>query len=211
VRLDVRVVPLATPPFGGVASPEELATRMRDLPKAGARLLEGGAIAAWFATNGWPYPVPGKTACGIAAVQQFFEHLGLSKPPPLWLTDAPGLIRGAADSTAVGEITLGTDAGKWVYAEISSAQSWLRVVTSQVSGPGRATIRFTVNPGQIPNDVDAVTTLNVVGNGGQTLSTRITVRRTDPPPQTPTSWPGAIANWAWRCWLALRRGWWSIS
>ena len=61
---------------------------MRANPKPAGPLLESGDVARWFAANGWSYPVAGTPAHGVAAVQQFFECMGLSKPPPLELSQS---------------------------------------------------------------------------------------------------------------------------
>ena len=51
-------------------------TRRGSPPCHGAD-FENGAVAAWYATNGWTYPVQGPPASGIAALQQFYEAVGL--------------------------------------------------------------------------------------------------------------------------------------
>ena len=60
---------------------------MRTQPKAAAPLLENGEVARWFEANGWTYPVDGPAARGVAAVQQFFESMGLSKPPLVFASE----------------------------------------------------------------------------------------------------------------------------
>ena len=44
-------------------------------------------MAAWYAANGWAYPVQGPASTGLAAVQQFFEALGLTAPPKVEISD----------------------------------------------------------------------------------------------------------------------------
>ena len=51
--------------------------------KAAVPLLESGEVFRWFASNNWNYPVQGQQIKGMAGVQQFFEAMGLSKPPAL--------------------------------------------------------------------------------------------------------------------------------
>ena len=92
VRLDLTAVPFTQGPFRGASTPREMAEKMRAHPKAAAPLLVNGEVARWFASNGWAYPVAGSPAPGVAAVQQFFECMGLSKPPPLQLSETASLV-----------------------------------------------------------------------------------------------------------------------
>ncbi|HVS37440.1 MAG TPA: hypothetical protein VMS17_17895, partial [Gemmataceae bacterium] len=86
VRLDLTAAPFGRAPFLGAATARELAEQMRANPKPAGPLLESGDVSRWFEANGWSYPVIGTPAKGVAAVQQFFECMGLSKPPPLVLS-----------------------------------------------------------------------------------------------------------------------------
>jgi hypothetical protein len=178
VRLDVAVVPFGRGPFQGAISPRDLAERMRSSPKAAVPFLENGDIAAWFATNGWTYPVPGATARGVAAVQQFFEHLGLSKPPPLTLADPVRHFNCEPGEPVPGKMTLRTTARKWVYAEVTSDAPWLVVSTPTVSGAQQATIAFEIDPDRMPEARQYEATLRVAGNAGQTLTARMTATLT---------------------------------
>ena len=81
VRLDLGLYPFPKAPFLDVTTPRELADRIRTQPKQAVPLLESGVIANWFAQNGWMFPIQGRQAQGVAAVQQFFEGMGLSKAP----------------------------------------------------------------------------------------------------------------------------------
>ncbi len=80
-KLDLAPQPFQRQPFQGVRTQREMAERMRAQPKLGVPLLESGEVGRWFEANGWKYPVRGTPAKGVAGVQQFFESLGLSKPP----------------------------------------------------------------------------------------------------------------------------------
>jgi hypothetical protein len=180
VRLDVAVVPFGRGPFQGAISPRDIAERMRASPKAAVPFLENGDIAAWFATNGWTYPVPGATARGVAAVQQFFEHLGLSKPPPLTLSDPVRQFTCEPGEPVPGKLMLRTTARKWVYAEVTSDAPWLVVSTPTVSGAQQATIAFEIDPDRMPEARRYEATLRVAGNAGQTLTARMTATLTRP-------------------------------
>src|SRR5208282_4003573 len=87
VRVDVTAHPFLHPPFHGAIIARDLAVRLRTDPKAAVPLLTGGEIARWFETNGWAYPVAGPTVPTLAAVQQFFESMGLAKPPRVLLAE----------------------------------------------------------------------------------------------------------------------------
>src|SRR5260370_12482439 len=90
VRMDLMAQPFPRPPFQGAKTPREMAERMRTQPKAAVPLLENGEISRWFAGNGWNYPVRGTPARGVAGIQQFFEAMGLSKPPAVMVAQ-PGV------------------------------------------------------------------------------------------------------------------------
>ena len=62
--------------------------------KEAAVLIENGAVARWYESNGWVYPVQAPTASGMAAVQQLFETLGLVKPPKVELSEPAVTLRG---------------------------------------------------------------------------------------------------------------------
>lgn len=61
---------------------------MRANSKAAVTLLESGEVLRWFGSNNWNYPVQGPPIKGLAGVQQFFEAMGLSKPPALHLSQS---------------------------------------------------------------------------------------------------------------------------
>src|SRR5262249_31586992 len=87
VQLEVAGQPFPLPPFEGAGTPRELAERMRGKPKQAAPLLADGTVARWFLANGWPYPIHGAAAQGVGAVQQFFEGMGLSRVPPVRVSE----------------------------------------------------------------------------------------------------------------------------
>jgi hypothetical protein len=185
IRLDVAAVPFARPPFQGVRSPREMAEQMRSNPRPAAPLLESGEVARWFAANGWTYPVSGATARGVAAVQQFFEGMGLSNPPPLQLSETEVRLVCAGREPAPGQVTLRTAAKKWVYAQVESDAPWLQVTTPAVSGPQQAPILFEADPSGLEPGRAHEATLQVVANAGQRLA--VCVRVQVPRPRVPPS------------------------
>ncbi len=175
VRLDVVSVPFAQAPFQGAASPRQLAERMRTSPKQAVPLLENGEIARWFKANGWAYPVPGQPARGVAAVQQFFECMGLSKPPPLQLSEPEFQFLCTPPEVVQAKVTLRTNSKKWVYAQADTDTPWLRVTTPTVSGPQQTQIAFEVDSTLMDAGGLHQGSVQIVANAGQKLSVRVQV------------------------------------
>ena len=175
VRLDLTAVPFFQGPFKGASTPREMAERMRKHPKAAAPLLENGEVARWFTTNGWAYPVAGPPAPGVAAVQQFFECMGLSKPPPLQLSEREFSYRVEPPEVQRGQVTLRTTAKKWVYAQADSDKPWLRVTTPVAGGPQQARFAFEVDSSLMEENQVHEGTVQLIANAGQKLSVRVVV------------------------------------
>ncbi len=175
VRLDVTAAPFAQAPFQGATSPRQLAERMRTNPKQAVPLLENGEIAQWFKINGWAYPVSGQTARGVAAVQQFFECMGLSKPPPLQLSDSEFHFDCTPPDLLQAKVTLRTNSKKWIYAQADSDKPWLRVTTPVVSGPQQTQIAFEVDSTLMDAGGPHVGAVQITANAGQKLLVRVQV------------------------------------
>jgi hypothetical protein len=168
VTLDVVPIPFSSPPLEGACTPKELAAAMKEHPKPASTLLESGQIERWFLSNGWRYPVVGPPAKGVAAVQQFFEAMGLSKPPTLRIK--PDRLRVEVNTDPVsGSFELETDEKKWVYAHVTSDQAWLEPTATSVSGPVRCTVGYEINPRLIRQPGRHVGQLHLIGNGQQRL------------------------------------------
>jgi hypothetical protein len=171
-RVDLAAHPFPKAPFQGARAQREMAERMRGNPKGAAALLEGGDLPKWFASNGWKYPVAGSSAKGVAGVQQFFEAMGLSKPPAVQLAPEEVRVVCKDGERARGQLALRTRAKKWVYGSVTSDSPWLRVLTPAVSGPQQASVAFEVDPRQLPGR-RAEGTLRVAANAGQILTARV--------------------------------------
>jgi hypothetical protein len=120
--------------LAGARTPRQLAEKARLAPRESARLFETGAVARWYQDNGWTYPVDGSPAAGLAAVQQFFDALGLSAPPILELSEAAVTLAGKPGEPVVHSLTLGTSEKRPVYAQASSDQPWLVVTSIDLDG-----------------------------------------------------------------------------
>lgn len=172
VRMELVAQPFTRGPFQGAKTPREMAVLMRGKPKQAVPLLESGEIGRWFASNGWNYPVRGTPARGVAGVQQFFEAMGLSKPPPVLVSQPEVQLACQYPESARAQITIHTPARKWVYASVESDSPWLRVLTPQPFGPQQATIGFEVDSRQVPG-TRAEGRLNITANAGQALTVRV--------------------------------------
>jgi hypothetical protein len=184
VRLSLTAVPYPRPPFQGALTARELAEWMRADPRSAVPALESGEVARWFGANGWAYPVPGQLAPGIAAVQQFFEHLGLSKPPPVELSAQSVELECSPPGPAAGQVTLRTAARKWVYGHADSDVPWLRMLTPAVSGPRQAALAFEADPTLLDLGTHDAS-VRVVANAGQKLALRVRVHVRAAPREAP--------------------------
>jgi hypothetical protein len=173
-RLDLSPHPFHKAPFLGARAPREMAERMRSNPKGAVTLLESGELSRWFSGNGWKYPVAGAVAKGVAGVQQFFEAMGLSKPPSVQLSRNDLRLVCKPGEKGRAQLALQTPVKKWVYGNVTSDAAWLRVLTPAVSGPQQAAIAIEVDARQLPGR-RAEGTLRVVANAGQTLTARVRV------------------------------------
>lgn len=173
LRMELAVQPFPKAPFQGVRTGRELAEKMRLQPKVAVALLESGEIQRWYVQNGWTYPVSGTPVKGIASLQQFFEGMGVSKPPPLTL--APSEYRAACRyrEPVRGQVTLQTPSKKWVYATIKSDSPWLKVVEPTIAGPQRASVMFEIDTDNWTLGPTAEGRLSLEGNGGQKLTLRV--------------------------------------
>jgi hypothetical protein len=169
VRLDLGAHPFPKSPFQGAKAPRELAERMKSHPKAAVPLLENGEVARWFAQNGWNFPVRGAPAKGVASVQQFFEDLGLAKPPVVQLSEKEIRLKGPWKEPARAQVVLQTASRKWVYAQVESDAPWLRILTPAVAGPQQATIQFEADARRLSAGAHEAT-VSVVANAGQKLN-----------------------------------------
>ena len=175
MRMDVVAQPFTKAPFQGARSQREFAEKMRAAPKAAVAILEAGDAQRWFALNGWTYPVSGTPIKGVGGVQQFFEGIGVSKPPPVQVSQAEYRFTCKYKDTARGQVTLQTNAKKWVYAEAASDSPWLKVLTPQVAGPKQAVVSFEVDTNLWNTGPSGDGKITLTANGGQKLTLKVHV------------------------------------
>jgi hypothetical protein len=175
VQLQVAPHPFPYPPFQGAGNPRGMAERIRQHPKLAVPLLEGGELAHWFAANGWDFPVKGPTARGLAAVQQFFEGMGLSKPPTVAPEATEYHFTVIPPEVVTGNIVLRTGSRKWVYAHADVDLPWLRLPSPSVSGPRKATLPFEIDSSLMDDGRTHEGQIQIIANAGQTFTIRVIV------------------------------------
>ena len=177
VEVNAQVPPLPFPQgvLAGAETPRQIAERAKARPHEAAPLFESGAVAAWYAANGMSYPVEGEPASGVAAVQQFFEALGLSAPPRIVLGETVLALVGRQGAAIEHTLTLTTAEHRPIFAHASSDQPWLAVRGVRLDG-GNAHIDLSIaavpeRPGQTLQ-----AKLTVQGNGRQQFDVPVSLR-----------------------------------
>src|SRR5262249_25624474 len=118
----------------GARTPRQVAEKAKANPREAALLFERGAVAEWYKANGWAYPVLGPSASGLAAVQQFFEALGLTTPPKVELSERSLMLSGTPGESVRRTILVPSPERRPVYARASSDSTWLRVAEVRLDG-----------------------------------------------------------------------------
>lgn len=173
VIAQVPIVPFVGGVFTGSRSPREVAEYAKKHPKDAAKLFEDGIVAKWYAANGWTYPVKGPATSGLAAVQQFFEALGLSKPPKAIVDETPIRLRGKPGETLKHNVQVRSEEKRPIYAQASSPVSWL-VVKPGLTHLNVVTLPLEIKvPDRTGANVDAM--LTVTANGNQQFRVPIVV------------------------------------
>ncbi len=181
VRMDLGSTPFAIAPFKGASSPRDMAERMRANPKAAAPLLESGEIQKWFVANGWAFPSMVIPTRGIAAVQQFFEGMGLSRPPQLQLSEPEVSIFCVPPEVVQKQVIVYTPQKKWVYAHAETDAYWLRILTPYIAGGQQAALQFEVDSSLMDEGQSHQAFIHLTGNAGQQLTIRVVVDVQRPP------------------------------
>jgi hypothetical protein len=162
-------VPLKAFPNGvlaGAVTPRQIAEKALAAPKDAAPLFETGAVAKWFGANGWTYPVRGPSATGVGAVQQFFEALGLTKPPRVEISQTNLSLSGEVGQSVQATLELRTQEKRPIYGHAVCDQPWLDVRRTVLSG--RNAVIQVVVP-RVPNRPGETLEANVIvtSNGNQ--------------------------------------------
>lgn len=166
VRVTVPIKPFAIGVLAGSVTPRQIAEKALKSPREAAVLFENGAVARWYQSNGWTYPVQGPSSLGLAVVQQFFEALGLTRPPKIEIGEAAICLHGRPGETIRHDLELRTGESRAVYAHGVSDQPWLKVGQPILQG-ARASLPLEIAavPPQSGTTLQAV--VRVTANGNQ--------------------------------------------
>ncbi len=127
VRAEVPVKPFPDGVLQGATTPRRVAELAKAAPKAAAVLFETGRVAQWYQNNGWVYPIQGPLATGLAAVQQFFEALGLTKPPRVTLAVSALHFQGKPNEVLSQTLRVATNENRPIYASATSDRPWMKI------------------------------------------------------------------------------------
>jgi hypothetical protein len=172
VHADVPVTPFAGGLFDGAITPRQVAEKAKAAPKEAAPYFEDGRVAAWFRSNGWTYPVQGRAMSGMGAVQQFFEALGVAKPPQVQVTPSSLHLEGEPGAVLPAAVEIASADRKVVYGWATADRPWIAIGKTKLTGrvasiPVRITVPDRAGIQQA--------TLTVVGNGQQQFAVPVTV------------------------------------
>ena len=134
VTAEVPVKPFPIGVLAGAVTPRNIAEKAKAGPKEAAILFENGSVQQWYKDNGWTYPVQGPSASGLAAVQQFFEALGLTPPPKVQLSVNALALDSYAGGSLRSAVEVTTPEKRPIYAHAVSDQPWLKVERAQPRG-----------------------------------------------------------------------------
>jgi hypothetical protein len=194
VRVEVLLQPFPDGVLAGATTPRQVAEKARTAPREAGRLFESGAVARWYESNGWDYPVEGKAASGMAAVQQFFEALGLTRPPRVVIGQNSVELAGAPGGNVEAFVFVESLENRPIYAHVSSETPWIQIGKARSQGN---TVRVHLRvpsvpplPGQRLQGQAIITT-----NGNQRFPVQVTLNIADipVPPAPPAPKPVPLA------------------
>lgn len=193
VTLDLPVIPFAEGVLAGAVTPRQIAQKAREHPKEAAVLFARGAVARWYELNGMTYPVLDPSASGIAAVQQFFEALGLTEPPQVKVSVNALQLEGKGGDILRTSLQVVAQEKKPVFAHVTSDQPWLTV--DEVALDGRtATVHLRVS--EVPDRPNETlqAKINVTANGRKRFVVPVSLRVTGPTPWA-MKYPPRVGGW----------------
>ncbi len=166
VRADVPVRPFPDGVLAGAISPRQVAEKAKANPKAAAPYFERGAVAAWYESNGWTYPVQGPASSGLGAIQQFFEALGLVKAPVVEISETAVHLQGAPGARLEHVLHVRAQEKRPVFAYATTGAPWMYIGRIRLDG------RTAHIPIQVPHVPDQPGQrlsgkVQVTANGGQ--------------------------------------------
>jgi len=178
VRVQVPVKPFPDGVLGGAKTPRQVAEKAKASPKEAAGLFANGAVADWYASNGWTYPVQGPSATGIGAVQQFFEALGLVAAPKVTISTQSLQFRGAPGTFLEQVIQVQTVEKRPVYAHAVSKSVWLQIGKVQLRGQTANIPLLIPSVPSMPGE-DLQCMAEVTANGNQRFTVNVSLTITE--------------------------------
>ena len=115
VRAAVPPIPFPEGVLKGALTPRQVAEKAKAAPKEASAFFENRAVANWYRSNGWYYPVRGPSASGLGAVQQFFEALCLTRPPKVTLSVLALELKGRPGQMIAYTLRVQTEENRPVY------------------------------------------------------------------------------------------------
>jgi hypothetical protein len=193
VRIEVPMLPFPDGVLAGALTPRQVAEKSRAFPREAGRLFESGAVAQWYQANGWRYPVEGKAALGMAAVQQFFEALGLTKPPRVVLGQNSVELAGAPGGNVDTFVFVESVESRPIYAHAVSETPWLVIGKSRNQGNSvRVHLRVPTVPPLPGQQLQGRAIITCNGNQRFTVQLTLNIARLRvPPPPAPSPAPAA--------------------
>ncbi|HTU16553.1 MAG TPA: hypothetical protein VMG10_00705 [Gemmataceae bacterium] len=166
VRAEVPVQPFPDGVLAGAISPRQVAEKAKANPKGAAPFFEKGAVAAWYESNGWIYPVQGPPSSGLGAIQQFFEALGLVKIPVVEISETSIQLQGPPGGSLEHVLQVRAQEKRPVFAYATTGAPWLQI--GRVVLEGR-TARIPVKVPSVPARPGETLQgkVQVTANGGQ--------------------------------------------
>jgi hypothetical protein len=148
IRAEVPVRPFPEGALAGAISPRQVAEKAKTNPRGAAPFFENGAVAAWYDTNGWTYPVQGPPSSGLGAIQQFFEALGLVRPPLVDISERSVQFQGASGATLEHVLQVQAQEKRPVFAHATTGAPWLKIGRIVLEG---RTARIPLKVPQVPD------------------------------------------------------------
>ena len=180
VRVSVPIKPFPDGVLAGAKAPRQIAEKAKASPKEAAVLFASGAVAAWYESNGWTYPVQGPSATGLGAVQQFFEALGLVAAPKVTISTESVQFRGAAGAHLEQIIQVNTVEKRPVYAHAVSKSAWLQIGKVQLKGQTAHIPLMIESVPSMPGE-ELQSRVEVAANGNQSFTVNVTLKINDGP------------------------------
>jgi hypothetical protein len=173
VRIEVPNQPFPRGVLAGATTPRDLAKKAKRSPKKAAHLFESGAVRQWYEANGWTYPIPkGHAVSGLASVQQYFEALGLVKPPRVVVGEHRVQLSGKPGEALQHILHLHAAEKKYIFVQARSTVGWLKIGGTTTAGQrAQVLLRVPKVPSLPGNRLHGF--VQITANGGQRFAVEV--------------------------------------